>query len=49
MVNGSLPAGKHQVVWNGTDDNGSAVSSGLYFFRMKTGKYSSTRKMVLMK
>ncbi len=46
-----LTAGKgtHSLNWNGTDDNGIAVSSGVYYYRMHSGKYSSTRKMVLMK
>ncbi len=35
--------------WNGTDNFGNAVSSGVYFFRLKSGSYSSTKKMVLMK
>jgi hypothetical protein len=41
--------GTHSLAWNGTDDSGKAVSSGLYFYRMKSGKFSSTKKMVLMK
>ncbi|MBW6513585.1 MAG: S8 family serine peptidase [Candidatus Syntrophosphaera sp.] len=49
LLNTNLPAGRHQAEWNGTDDNGSPVSSGVYFYRMKSGKFSSTRKMVLMK
>jgi subtilisin family serine protease len=49
LVNSSMDAGEHRVVWNGTDDNGRAVSSGLYFYRLKSGKYSSTRKMIMMK
>jgi hypothetical protein len=35
--------------WNGTDNNGKAVSSGVYFFKLSSGKYTSTKKMVLMK
>lgn len=35
--------------WNGKDDNGLSVSSGVYYFRLKSGSYSSTKKMVLMK
>jgi len=31
------------------DNNGKAVSSGVYFYKMSTGKYSSTKKMILMK
>lgn len=49
LINANLPSGKHQLTWNGTDDNGHGVASGLYFYRMKSGKYSSTRKMILMK
>ncbi len=49
LINQTMPAGRHQMVWNGADDNGSTVASGLYFYRLKSGKYSSTRKMILMK
>lgn len=35
--------------WNGTDNSGKAVSSGVYYFRLKSGSFTSTKKMVLMK
>ncbi|MBI9031470.1 T9SS type A sorting domain-containing protein, partial [bacterium] len=35
--------------WNGTDENNRNVASGVYFYRMKNGKFSSTKKMILMK
>lgn len=41
--------GNHSVQWDGLDDNGLSLSSGVYFYRMFSGAYSSTRKMVLMK
>lgn len=41
--------GNHSVQWDGFDDNGLSLSSGVYFYRMFSGAYSSTRKMVLMK
>jgi len=41
--------GMNSLVWDGLDNNGSIVTSGVYFFRLKSGSYSSTRKMVLMK
>jgi len=41
--------GSHKVVWNGKDDTGRDVSSGIYFYRMQTEGYSSVKKMVLMK
>lgn len=41
--------GTHSIVWDGTDDRGQSVGSGVYYYHMLSGKYSSTRKMVLMK
>ena len=49
LVNDNLDAASHSVVWNGKDDNGKAVSSGVYFYKMQAGKYTSTKKMILMK
>lgn len=39
----------YSVVWNGTDDNNHPVSSGIYFARIKAGKQTSSRKMLLLK
>jgi flagellar hook assembly protein FlgD len=41
--------GEHSVVWDGRDDTGKAVGSGVYFYRMTSGEYSSVRKMILIK
>ncbi|MCB5287372.1 MAG: choice-of-anchor J domain-containing protein [Candidatus Cloacimonetes bacterium] len=49
LVNEDKAAGEHTVVWNGTDQNNRAVSTGVYFYKMNAGKYSSTRKMIMMK
>jgi hypothetical protein len=49
LVNGVYSAGSHSVVWNGTDDNGRNVSSGMYFYRMTAGEYSSVRRMMMLK
>jgi M6 family metalloprotease-like protein len=49
LVNGMYIAGEHSVVWNGTDDSGRSVGSGIYFYRMTTDGYSETRKMILLK
>ena len=37
------------IVWNGTDDSGKSVSSGVYFYKFKSENYTSTKKMILMK
>jgi hypothetical protein len=49
VLNENRPAGNNTVVWKGTDDEGRQVGSGIYFYRMTTGDFTSTRRMVLMK
>jgi Peptidase family M28/FlgD Ig-like domain len=49
LVNDQLSVGKHEVVWNGTDDSGKQVSSGLYLYRLRSGDDSQTSKMLLLK
>jgi FG-GAP-like repeat/FlgD Ig-like domain/FG-GAP repeat len=49
LINEQLPVGQHSVVWNGTDEFGKSVSSGVYLYKMKSGDYTKTRKMILMK
>ncbi len=44
-----MEPGRHSIVWNGTGENGSAVSSGIYFLKLSAGKKTITRKMVLLK
>ena len=41
--------GRDSVVWNGLDQNGKAVSSGVYFYRLEADEFSATRKMLLLK
>jgi len=42
-------AGIHELVWDGKDDTGKAVGSGVYLARLATGKGSATHRMMLMK
>ncbi len=49
LVNEKQNAGINSVQWNGTDDNGKVVTSGVYLYKIKNGKYTSTKKMILMK
>jgi hypothetical protein len=44
-----LPAGMYHEVWNGLDDNGVPVDSGVFFLQFKAGSFIETRKLVLMK
>jgi hypothetical protein len=41
--------GRYTVTWNGTDENGQRVSSGIYFYRMRAGEFTATRKMIILK
>ncbi len=49
LVSDQLSAGPHLVIWNGTDENNKPVPSGVYFYKMQTGKFTKTRKMILIK
>jgi hypothetical protein len=49
LVSGERPAGRYTVEWNGQNDQGAPVSSGVYFYRMTTAGFADTRKMLLMK
>ena len=41
------PAGTHRVAWDGRDDRGARVSSGVYFCRLTVGSEHASVKMVL--
>mgnify|MGYP006277685171 CR=1 FL=1 len=49
LLDAHLSAGSHQVEWNGLDETGRPVSSGVYFYRFSADDFSETRKMLLMK
>ena len=44
LVDGDLPAGVHKVQWNG-----SGTSSGIYFYRLRAGTFTETKKLLLLK
>ena len=41
--------GTHEVAWDGRDDAGAVVGSGVYFYRLTAGKHTESKKMVLVK
>ena len=49
LLNEHREAGNYNVIWNGTDDNNRSVASGVYLYKMKSGRFSSTKKMILLK
>lgn len=49
LVDEHRKADRYLVQWNGRDDRGTPVASGVYFCRMVSGSYQSTQKLVLLK
>ena len=49
LINSSTHTPINSIIWDGKDSEGKDVASGIYFYKMKAGKYVSTKKMILMK
>lgn len=49
LCKGRMDAAKHSMLWNGKDNSNNPVSSGIYFYKLKSSGKESTHKMLLMK
>jgi len=49
LVNEVKETGIYSEIWNSTDNSNKEVTSGIYFYKMKAGKYNSCKKMMLLK
>lgn len=49
LVQGSRDPGWYSVRWNGTDEHGASVASGLYFYQMNAGDFEARKKLLLLK
>lgn len=49
LINAPHDPGPHQVMWDGTNDNGERVSTGVYFYRLITKNFLTTKKMIYVK
>lgn len=49
LVSVKQKAGKHSATWDGTDESGKVVSSGIYYYKIQAGNFTENRKMVFLK
>ncbi|MCH8012643.1 MAG: T9SS type A sorting domain-containing protein [Candidatus Marinimicrobia bacterium] len=49
LVNEHRRAGQHTVTWDGRNELGQSVSTGVYLYRIDAGDFSATKKMILLK
>ena len=49
LFNGKMSIGLHQIVWDGKNDLGSTVGTGVYFYQLKTDSFIETKKMMLLR
>ena len=49
LVNGEIQAGYHRIVWDGLNNRGESVSTGVYIYSLISPSFHSTKKMVLLK
>jgi flagellar hook assembly protein FlgD len=49
LVDEVQDAGAYHTTWTGKTNNGVAISSGVYFYRLESGSFSKTERMLLLK
>jgi hypothetical protein len=49
LVSGHVNAGRHTLTWNGRDNAGKLVPSGVYLYKLQVNGFEETRKMTFMK
>jgi len=49
LEDGHKSAGIHEITWDGNNDQGSPIASGIYLYRIKAGEFESTKKMIILK
>lgn len=49
LISQNQAAGSHSVTWDGDNESGKEVASGIYFYRIRAGEFDQVRKMILLK
>jgi flagellar hook assembly protein FlgD len=48
LVQGQQPAGSHKIIWDGQDESGRRVASGVYLYQLQAGKLVAMKKMLIL-
>jgi len=46
---GIMPPGRHDIIWDGTNNNGRLLTSGIYFARIRAGKEFAVRRVIIIR
>ena len=49
LVNETKNSGEYRTIWDGRDDNGKVVSSGVYFYQIQVGQFIQAKKMIMLR
>ena len=49
LARGHRDVGRYQVVWDGRDDSGNRVASGVYLYRLQAGSFTAIQKLMMIK
>lgn len=49
LVNANQKPGTYSIHWDGKDENGKRVASGIYLYRLKTGNFTNTKKLLILR
>ena len=49
LIDGFVPAGEHEAAWDGRDEAGAEVASGVYLYRLRFADVLETRRVVRMR
>lgn len=49
LVDGVMPPGRHEIIWNGRDAGGQPLASGVYFYQLTSGEVKAVKKLQMIK